>query len=228
MLSALSFDADQTLWDFSGVQDRALAATIRAMVERGDVEAGTVDAERLKLVRDEVVVAFQGRPHSLEEVRQHSFQVVLEQAGHRAPEEAARDLIEIFLQVRFDEIRLYPEVRASLDRLKRRYPIGLLTNGNTHPDRCGLPGVFDAIVLGPDHGFEKPDRRAFEAIADGLGVDLGSLLHVGDGRDDIEGANGVGATSVYLNRDGLDPSFRSKATHEVRDLVELERLLDDF
>ena len=198
------------------------------MIERGDVEAGTVDAEGLKLVRDEVVESFRGRPHSLEDVRQYSFQVVLERAGHERPESAAKDLIEIFLEVRFGQIRLYPEVRAVLQRLKRRYPIGLLTNGNTYPDRCGLPDTFDAIVLGPAHGFEKPDRRAFEAIASGLGVDLGSLLHVGDGRDDIEGANRAGVTAVYVNRDGLDPGFRSAATYEIRDLIELEELLDDL
>jgi FMN hydrolase / 5-amino-6-(5-phospho-D-ribitylamino)uracil phosphatase len=225
MVKALSFDADQTLWDFRGVEDRALAATIAAMVERGDTEPGSVDVECLKRVRAEVAERFRGRPHRLEDVRRESFRVVLERAGHGAAVAAADALIEIFLDIRFGEIRLYPEVRESLLRLAPRYRLGLLSNGNTDPQRCGLPGVFDAVVLGPDHGFEKPNPRAFETIARELGVEPGSLLHVGDGRDDIEGANGIGATSVFINRDGVDPSFRAEADHEVRDLIELEALL---
>jgi len=225
MLSALSFDADQTLWDFRGVQERALEATIAAMVERGDVVAGSLDVAALIDARAEVVEGFRGRPHRLEEVRRQSFRLVLDQAGHARADAAADELLEIFLAVRFDQIRLFPEVREALLRVKRTHRIGLLSNGNTYPERCGLPGVFDVVVLGPDHGFEKPDPRAFEMVAAGLGVEPGCLVHVGDDWDDIVGANRVGATSVYINREGADPEFRGEADHEIRDLTDLEALL---
>lgn len=110
--------------------------------------------------------------------------------------------------------------------MKRRHSVGLLSNGNTYPERCGLPGVFDAIVLGPDHGFEKPDRRAFEAMATLLDVELSSLVHVGDDGDDVHGANEAGATSVWLNRSGEHTSLRAVADHEIRSLTELHPLLE--
>lgn len=224
-MTAISFDADQTLWDFRAVQRKALAATVDAMVRRGDVPPGTVDSAVLQIARDRVAEENRGRPHSLEAVRQRSFEVVLAGAGHPDPTTAAAELTEIYLTVRFDQIELYPDVASSISRLAVGHRLGLLSNGNTDPDRCGLPGTFDAVVLGPAHGVEKPDRRAFELIASGLEVDVSSLIHVGDDWDDVDGANDAGAISVFMNRDSRDPEFRSRAAHEVRDLVGLEHLL---
>ena len=121
---------------------------------------------------------------------------------------------------------MFADVAPAIASLKGRYRLGLLSNGNTYPERCGLPDTFDAVVLGPDHGFEKPDPQAFAMVASKLGVDVTDLAHVGDDWDDIEGANAAGATSIYLNRTDDDPIFRSDADHEVRDLDELVRLLE--
>jgi len=226
-IHAISFDADQTLWDFQGVYQKALDATVNAMIERGYVQDGAVSAAGLVAVRDEIASEHQGRPHSLEEVRERSFAVFLERAGFGDPDQAAASLVDLYMQVRFDAIELYPEVRSSLQRIKQQYPIGLITNGNTYPDRCGLPDTFDAQVLGPEHGFEKPDPRAFTRLAHLLAIDVRHLLHVGDGRDDVEGANGVGATSVFINRigAGAHPAWALAADHQISNLEQLETLL---
>jgi len=42
------------------------------------------------------------------------------------------------------------------------------------------PGRFDAVVTSVGCGWRKPDRRAFEAVADALGTAPADLLHVGD------------------------------------------------
>ena len=224
-IQAVSFDADQTLWDFGDVYRRALATTIAAMVERGDATADQATPETLKRIRDEVVLEHRGAAHNLEVVREQSFRVFLEGIGHAAAAEAAAELVDIYMDVRFGSIELYPEVVEVLGRLKSRYRIGLLTNGNTYPERCGLPGVFDAEVLGPSHGFEKPDPRAFETLAAALGLECASIMHVGDDWDDIEGANAVGAVSVFMNRTAASPAFAADADYEVTNLVEVEALL---
>lgn len=225
-IRALSFDADQTLWDFRSVLQLALEMTARTMVDRGLAPAGSVDRRSLQAARDEVVGRFRGQPHSLEEVRRASFELVLRRAGCPDATGAADDLLEAFLEVRFNKIELYPEVRESLARLGRRYPIGLLSNGNSYPERCGLDGVFDAVVLGPSLGFEKPDPRAFETLARQLDVEPSVIAHVGDDWDDIEGANASGMTSIYLNRESATPAFRADADHEIQSLTDLETLLN--
>lgn len=224
-IRALSFDADQTLWDFGGVYSKAVQATVAAMIERGDATAEQATPAALKQVRDELVLSYRGAPHNLEEVRERSFVVFLRSIGHTEPERAAAELVKVYMDVRFGAIELYPEVSTVLARLKQRFRVGLLTNGNTYPDRCGLPGVFDAEVLGPTYGFEKPDPRAFETIASLLDVRCDEVMHIGDDWDDVHGANAVGAVSVFMNRSALKPDFAADADLEVANLTELEALL---
>lgn len=224
-LAAVSFDADQTLWDFHEVHQRALQSTAAEMVRRGYAPEGSVSVDLLQSTRDEVVQSFRGRPHSLEAVRQQSFEVILKRAGYDDAEAAARSLTAHFLDIRFNQIRLYPDVQPNLARLKGSYRLGLLSNGNSYPDRCGLPNMFDAVVLGPDIGVDKPDARAFSTIADRLGVDMSSMMHVGDGADDVDGANAVGAVSVLIVRDAPPPTS-STPDYTISNLDELQTVLD--
>ncbi len=222
---AVSFDADQTLWDFRGVMVRALQRTVEEIERRcPELGAGAITADELQRVRDEIVQDHRGRPHRLEDVRELAFRAVL---GHHGLDDAelAAEVTEHYLALRFSEIRMYDDVVPTLDAIRRRHRIGLLSNGNTYPDRCGLPGVFDATVLGPDHGFEKPDRRAFEAMAGLLGAELGCLVHVGDDADDVLGANEAGATSVWINRSAGPSPLPADAHHEIRSLAKLEAVL---
>lgn len=225
---AVSFDADQTLWDFSGVQKLALAEVCVAMVDRFGIASESVNPQILQAARSEVAADFRGRPHNLEQVREMSFRHVLQSSGYVDSGQGAAQLAQLYFEIRFERIKLYPEVEKSLARIGLKHRLGLLSNGNTYPERCGLPATFDAVVLGPSYGFEKPDPKAFRTIARKLGVELGEMVHVGDDWDDIEGANLAGAVSVYINRDGANPEFRGRAQYEVRDLIELEVLLENL
>ncbi|MCP4964535.1 MAG: HAD family hydrolase [bacterium] len=110
----------------------------------------------------------------------------------------------------------------------RTFRILRRSSSDPYPERCGLDGVFDAVVLGPSFGFEKPDPLAFETIARELDVDLSAMLHVGDDWDDIAGANASGVVSVFINRDGADPRFRRHANYEIRSLLDLESLVEQI
>lgn len=65
-------------------------------------------------------------------------------------------------------------------------PVGLLTNCRV-PElvprvlvRSALPrDAFEAVVTAAGCGWRKPDRRAFDAVAQGLGVPTADLVHVG-------------------------------------------------
>jgi putative hydrolase of the HAD superfamily len=230
MIEALTFDADQTLWDFHEVQQRALRAVLEAMARQGEIRPGNYGPSDLQQARDRVVISYRGRPHQLERVRAESFALFLTERGQSEAEAKARStsLLDLFLDIRFNQIRLYPEVASVLHHLARSYKMGLVSNGNTYPERCGLPGVFDAVVLGPDYGFEKPDKRAFEMIASKLEVPLHKIVHIGDDKGDVCGANAAGAASVYLNRTGANPEFRSAAAHEAQDLNQLTSILDSL
>jgi FMN phosphatase YigB (HAD superfamily) len=93
----------------------------------------------------------------------------------------------------------------AIETASDRGPIGLCSNCSV-PElvdrtlvRAGLRGEFDAVVTSVGCGWRKPDRRAFEAVADGLGVDLGSLVHVGDDHETDGGIERAGGRFIDVS-----------------------------
>ena len=84
-------------------------------------------------------------------------------------------------------------------------PVGLLSN-------CAVPELvdrtlcrstldpasFDAIVASVDCGWRKPDPRAFETIADRLGVDSSDLVVIGDTPETDGGITDTGGEFVDI------------------------------
>lgn len=89
----------------------------------------------------------------------------------------------------------------------RRGPVGLLSNCSVSGlvgrvlARVDLTG-FDAVVTSVGCGWRKPDPRAFDVLADELGVDPATLVHVGDSTDDA-GVERVGGDALLLDETPL-------------------------
>ena len=67
----------------------------------------------------------------------------------------------------------------------------------------GLLDRLDALVVSSECGLEKPDPRIFHHAARELGVDVASLLHVGDDDgDDLVGAREAGARAWQIDAVG--------------------------
>ena len=62
--------------------------------------------------------------------------------------------------------------------------------------RADLRGRFDTVVTSVGCGWRKPDRRAFEAVAAGLGVEADALVHVGDDPETDGGIEAAGGRFV--------------------------------
>jgi FMN hydrolase / 5-amino-6-(5-phospho-D-ribitylamino)uracil phosphatase len=108
-------------------------------------------------------------------------------------------------------------VVVTLDVLRSQFSLGLLSNGNGYPERCGLPARFSFVVFSQDVGIEKPDSRIFAAACKQAGCNSSELMHVGDSLEpDVAGANGAGAISVWLNRDGVVNNTMIRPDHEIK------------
>ncbi|GAA1247041.1 HAD family hydrolase [Oryzihumus leptocrescens] len=219
MRAAIFFDGDQTLWDFQGLMRRTLAATLEELrrLRPGEVtEAVGVE----DLVRDRGVVAdrLRGTVTNLEAVRLEAFRHSLRRLG-LGDDDLAEHLNAYYLARRFAEVDLYDDVVPALTRLGRDHHVGLLSNGNSYPDRVGLDGLFATVVFSQDHGVEKPDRRLFDLAAARVPTGVEQLVMVGDSLvNDVGGAQGAGWLGVWLNREGdpRPPDHRPDA--EVRTL----------
>ncbi len=220
-IQAISFDGDQTLWDFKAVMHHSLECVLKELETLSPVAASRLDIPKMIAIRDRVADELKGRTPNLEQVRLESFKQALRDAGH--PDDALGvHLNEVYYRRRFEDIGLYDETLTVLGELKKRFRIGLLSNGNTYPDRCGLDGLFDFVVFSQDCGFEKPDREFYRFSLEAAGCPADRLLHVGDSIDnDVIGARNCGIASIWLNRDSLSPEGLPPDVPVIKTLCEL-------
>jgi len=225
-ITAISFDGDGTLWDFQAAMRGALADALAELGRLMPCEqvAGLTVAGLIRL-RDAVEEEWRGRRVRLEDIRLESFRRTLAQVGVQ-DEALAQHLHAFYMERRFAGILLYADVLPALDALARRYRVGLVSNGNTYPERCGLAGRFHFVLFAQDCGYSKPDPRMFACALKRAGCPAGQLLHVGDSlTNDVQGARDAGIRAVWLNRTGAPNDTDVVPDVEVATLMELVALL---
>ena len=224
-LTTLLFDADGTLWDFDDAMRRAMGVALAEIDRTLPGGRGHLTVDSLIGIRDRVAANFAGRAPTHEEIRLEAFRRALAEIG-RADDELARSVTDLYLRERFEGIRLYDDVLPTLDLLRERFALGLLTNGNTYPDRCGLAGRFAFTVFGQDHGLQKPDRRLFDIALERAGCARRQIVNIGDSiANDVVGAQRAGIAAFWLNRRGERNDSGVKPDGEIRSLDELLAIL---
>lgn len=183
----------------------------------------TVD--EMVVIRNQFAGEVKGKIWNLEEIRLRAFERTLEYVG--CPDkELAMHLNAIYRKHRFEDVELYPDVISTFDVLSPQFKLGLLSNGNTYPEHCGLEGHFAFVVFSQDVQIEKPDRKIFEITAQRAGCELAEMLHVGDSlENDVAGARNAGVHSVWLNREGEPNHTETRPDYEVASLAEIPEIL---
>lgn len=123
--------------------------------------------------------------------------------------------------------RVRPGTRAALERLARRFRLGVIANSDGHIaellHRVGLGDCFASFTDSTLAGFEKPDARIFRAALDSLAARPEESLFVGDIYSvDYMGAQSVGMGAVLMDVAG---TYRDTGLPRVESLEELERRL---
>ena len=97
----------------------------------------------------------------------------------------------------------WPDSVAGLTRLKERFVITTLSNGNMSlltnmAKRAGLP--WDCVISAELFRHYKPDREAYLGCADLLGVAPGELMLVAAHPGDLRAAQQAGLRAAYVTR----------------------------
>ena len=219
-----------TLWDFEKVMRHSLSLALAELRRRVPGQSSSdLTIDKMIEIRNSVAAELKGKIVNLEEIRFHAFKRTVEFVGD-ADDALAGDLNTLYLKHRFEDIELYPDVIPTMDFLRRDFSIGLLSNGNGYPERCGLPGRFSFVVFSQDVGVEKPDAGMFFAACKLAGCAPCELMHIGDSLEsDVAGVNRIGAVSVWLNRDakqndsGIVPDYEIRSLTELADIVKRSR-----
>ena len=179
-ISAISFDGDMTLWDFLKVMRHSLKQTLAELQKQVPTQrALELTVEKMIAIRDQLAEEVKGEIWSLLEIRRRAFERTLEHVGHPDKDLAAH-LNTVYRKHRYGDIELYPDVIPTFDALAPHFKLGLLSNGNTYPENCGLDRRFAFVVFSQDVQVEKPDPKIFQITAERAGCELTQMLHVGD------------------------------------------------
>ena len=259
-VKAVWFDLDDTLlWDERSVRE-ALQAVARLAAERtgADPEALVSAVERetqalyesyetypftqmIGINRFEALWArFEDTEHpmfaKLRDIapayRNEAWTRALRAVGADDPGLGA-ELAARFMEERRRRPYLFGDALSTLDQLRPRYRLLLLTNGSPSLQREKLAGVpmlasyFDHIVISGAFGEGKPSPRLFRHAMELHGVTAEETVMVGDRlTTDILGAGSVGMRSAWVNRRGVPREGTIVPTWEIRSLSELPALLE--
>jgi epoxide hydrolase-like predicted phosphatase len=109
----------------------------------------------------------------------------------------------------FSGDRVDRELVHLIERLRKQYKIGLLSNA---PDKLeiwlendwGIRGLFDAIVYSAQVGVAKPDPAMFHLILDRLGLSPSEALFIDDFPRNVEAALALGMKAIrFTGTDAL-------------------------
>lgn len=223
---AVSFDGDDTLWDFDIVLRRALDVVLEELRRRHPGPAtAALTVDEMISIRARVARHHTGDWSRLEDIRRAAFAATLEYIG--SPDDTtADDLNQMYLQHRFTDTDLFPDVLPCLQHLHPDHPLGLISNGNSYPADRGLELYLSFTVFAADHGVAKPDPGLFVEASRLVGCYPTEIVHVGDGASDVYGARRAGCRTVLVHRGGPRPAHAHDADAVIPDLQTLPALLE--
>ena len=197
-MRAIAFDLDNTLWDVEPVLARA-EALLRAWLQRHCPRiTQRLSSEDMRSAREQLARA---EPHNAHDLTYLRITTLARHAReHGYAESIAHDAFEVFLTAR-NEVEVFPDVVPGLARLRRRYALASLSNGNADLSRIGLHQAFAVSLSARQIGAAKPERRCFERLAQALGFGAGEIAYVGDDPQlDVAAARAAGLVTVWMNR----------------------------
>lgn len=108
-----------------------------------------------------------------------------------------------WLVAQIEKLRPFPDVLEALVRLKNRYRLAVLSNGDRDMLANAAPYVgfeFDAIISVEEAGYFKPHYATYAKAAELLGEDPAHILHVANHPFDCIGAKAAGMQAAYIDR----------------------------
>ncbi len=134
------------------------------------------------------------------EIGHRSLAFVLERAGIPYTMEEVHALVG-----EIEKLRPFPEVPEALARLKTRYRLVVLSNGD--PDMLeaakpyhGIP--FDQVISVAEANSFKPHVATYTKAAEFVGLRMDEILFVANHAFDCIGAKSAGMRAAFINRRG--------------------------
>ena len=164
------------------------------------------------------------------------LEVVLKGLGRTLPEQEMAELVRLHEEMELEiQPDLAPGIVDAIKELHTKYKLGVISDTIFSSGRVlrellkanDIEQYFDVFIFSDEIGCSKPDPRTFTAAAEGLGVDITKIVHIGD-RDtkDIKGPQNLGAKGIYTTVVTDRGSSDTSADAICRDYKDLAGIVD--
>ncbi|XP_013875331.1 N-acylneuraminate-9-phosphatase [Austrofundulus limnaeus] len=230
-VKAVFFDLDNTLIETSKAGGAALQKTSELLKTELDLDDASIQTISEKFKQKLLHEQKDGSVGTIDDLRvRHWEESIAETLGRRAPPSLASQCYFLWKNSRLQVLCLSPEVRRLLKRLRGRYKLLLLTNGEAQTQREKLEAVrceelFHAVVVGGEYPEQKPSPSIFRTCFHLLGVEPQDCVMVGDSLDtDIQGGVSAGVrATVWISGSESDgpvkPDFTVPTVLQLPDIL---------
>jgi putative hydrolase of the HAD superfamily len=228
-LSAIGFDADDTLWQneqFYRLTERRLTELLAAHAEPGDISRRLLEAEKRNL-------AFYG--FGIKGFTLSMIETAIEVTEGRAPAAVIQEILASGRELLRHPVETLPHVRETLEQLAGNYRIILITKGDLFDQerklaQSGLGELFDAVEIVSDKT-ASTYQRVFSRHGDGpqRSMMVGNSL-----KSDVVPAIEAGSWGVYVPHDltwsleHVEAPVAAPRYRRVEHLSELMRLIAEI
>ena len=132
------------------------------------------------------------------EIGHLSVAQVMRRAGISHTQEEVRTLVACI-----ERLKPFPEVPAALDRLRKKYKLAVLSNGDPDMLEAAKPhhGIaFDALISVAAANAFKPHIATYTKAAEIMGVRMDEVLFVANHEFDCVGAKAAGMRAAFIDR----------------------------
>ncbi len=230
MYKHLFFDLDRTLWDFEKNSNEVLLELYQNydLLNKGIVDS-KVFIERYKYHNEKLWDLYRQNKIEKDKLRDERFKITLDEFGVNSPK-LASNLGEDYVAHCPKKTNLFPYVHSTLNYLKDRYALHIITNGFEEVqlqklENSNLMDYFEQIITSEQVGYKKPNQEIFNfSMLKAFAKPSDSIMIGDDLHADILGAKDIGMAQVFFNPLKLEHSY-SEITYEISCLSELEEIL---
>lgn len=217
-------DADNTLFDFTGVEKMAIESVFHRLSIAWDDRYMDIYSP----YNQSLWAAFERGEIEKSHLLSHRFTWLGEQIGHHINGRLFSEKYEEYLCAHH---RLIPGSEELCRKLYDKFTLALMTNGNSKMQRARLESsvlnpYFKYVFISEELGCAKPSKAFFDTAFDEMGVlDRSAVLMVGDTvAADMVGANNAGIDCCWYNPDSRT-QCDATITYEISDLSQLTKII---
>ena len=224
-VKALTFDLFGTILDLAGSLTPFIGRFLQtkgSAIDPGRFWEQWRYRQRIEQYQDNIMML--GHCGYLEAARR-SFVYTLSLSGIKASPEEVQQFMSAW-----QELSPFGDVLPALQRLKNKYQLVVLSNGEAHfldyLVKNRLNYDFQAVISVEQVGAFKPHPGVYRRAAVILGLEVGECMMVSAHPFDLVGARACGYRAAYVNRYGLpyeDTPFQPDV--RVKDFTELAKAL---